>query len=145
MPQANAKEKKPTVDERDISSSTPQRWKLPFFISLFIVGCAAITWVGLAEFAFVPRFAEPQKHDSHVKWGEEFSLFGNMYEFFTSLRGEWVVGMICTVFCVCFIIHGIFWLLFKLLMDPSIYNKLSYRDAWFLGQKFVKYKKRKEI
>ena len=137
MPQASKDTVKPTVDERDISCTTPQRWRLPFLIALIVVGAMSFTWVGLVELTFVPRFAEPNKHDANVKWGEEFSLFGNMYDWFTSLRGEWMVGLIFSVFFLCFIVHGIFWLFFKAIMDPEIYKKLPYREAWFLGQKSV--------
>jgi len=123
------------VGERDISTTTP--FGLPALIAFLITFAAAVTWAGVVEIQFIPRIAHPDKLDANIRWGDEFSLFGNMYDCFTSQRGERIIGLIFLTFCTCFIIHGIVWFIFRKFMNQEIYNKLSYRDAWFLGQKYA--------
>ena len=124
------KQKKPKVGNRDISSSTPPEWRLPFFLAMSFVGAVAVVWMGIIEVKF--RLAEPDKHDADPKWGEEFSLFGNMYECFTSLRGEWILVMALMSFCFCFIVHAITWLLFRAFMSKELYNSCFFHPLFEL-------------
>lgn len=127
---------RPTVGERDIVSSTPPTWRLPFFSAIALCLVIAACYIGWIEIHFRAVLAEenPLYHPK-IYWGDDFDLFANMKRFFLSLRGEILVTMVFVTMVLMFIIHGIVWLFFRAFMNPELYNSLSERDAWFLGQK----------
>ena len=110
--------------------------QVTIFIAVFIAILQVYGWVEIQTFKLNIKYGNTDDFDPDWKH-PEFSIIANFYTWLITTRGQLFVEKFLATFVVCVVLHAISWVVIKKFFSPELYKKMSVRDSWFLGQKYL--------